>query len=257
MSDQGQRVRGWLDQAATVTVLTGAGMSAESGIATFRGGDHGLWSRFDPAQLATPEAFRADPDLVWAWYRWRMGGVRAAQPHAGHRALAELAGRGSGWSLITQNVDDLHERAGSRDVIHLHGELFATRCFDCADPMPDAERARTAEPRLRLPPPRCAHCGGPARPGVVWFGEELPAFAWQSALRAAQSCDLLLVVGTSGVVHPAAMLPELARQAGARIVEINPVASAITPLVDLHWPATAAQALPGLLQSSPSAPIRT
>lgn len=241
------KVRRCLEQARSVVVLTGAGMSAESGIATFRGGDHGLWARFDPARLATPEAFRADPDLVWAWYRWRMEGVRSAQPHAGHHALAELGRRRAGWTLVTQNVDDLHERAGSRDVIHLHGELFAIRCFDCHASMREGESWAGFEPILRQAPPRCPQCGGPARPGVVWFGEALPESAWCAAVAAVERCDLVLVVGTSGVVHPAAALPELGRRAGARVVEINPESSAITPLAHLHWPATAAAALPQLL----------
>ncbi|MBX3726124.1 MAG: NAD-dependent protein deacylase [Xanthomonadales bacterium] len=245
------RLRTWLDGARRCLVLTGAGMSAESGIAPFRGGDQALWTRFDPARLATPEAFAADPDLVWAWYLWRMAGVRAATPHAGHRALADLAARQPGLALVTQNVDDLHERAGSTGVVHLHGELFALRCAACAAPAPPPTLPATGvAPALRQPPPRCHRCGGAVRPGVVWFGEALPEAAWQAAESAARACDLALVVGTSGLVHPAAALPAIARRHGARVVEINPAPTALSAQADLCWRATAAQALPLLTGAS-------
>jgi NAD-dependent deacetylase len=227
-------------------VLTGAGMSAESGVPTFRGTHDSLWSRFDPMRMATAEAWRADPGLVWAWYRWRMERVRGAQPHAGHRALATLAERHPHVSLVTQNVDDLHQRAGSTVHAHVHGSLFALRCFDCGQPhagdldayAPDAER---------VPPMRCARCGGGIRPGVVWFGEALPEPAWAAATAAAAGCALMLVVGTSGLVHPAAGLPGLARRSGALVVEINPEPTAISREAHHAWRATAAQALPLLL----------
>ena len=217
-----------------IAFLTGAGMSAESGVPTFRDALTGLWARFDPAGLATPEAFRRDPALCWGWYRWRAALVRRARPNAGHLAIAGLAGRGHEVTVVTQNVDDLHERAGSRDVVHLHGSLFATRCFDCGRPaVPDpilegldaigGEGAREA-------PRACVACGGPCRPGVVWFGEPLPADAWERACEALAACELLVVVGTSGLVQPAASLPRLAREAGARVVEINPVESAVSAL---------------------------
>lgn len=245
------RVGDWLAQARRCLVLTGAGMSAESGIAPFRGGDQALWTRFDPARLATPEAFAADPDLVWAWYLWRMAGVRAAAPHAGHRALAALAGRHPHLVLATQNVDDLHERAGSAGVVHLHGELFALRCAACAAPAPVPALPQAGmAPALRQPPPRCRRCGGAVRPGVVWFGEALPEAAWQAAEAAARACDLVLVVGTSGLVHPASTLPAIARRRGARVVEINPAPTALSGAADLCWRATAAQALPLLTDAS-------
>jgi NAD-dependent deacetylase len=219
-------------------------MSAESGIPTFRDADHGLWQRFDPQRLATPQAVVADPALVWGWYLWRMRMARAAQPHAGHRALAELAEIGVMLTLVTQNVDDLHERAGSRDVVHLHGSLFASRCFDCAAPamvdIPDV----AMEPTLRVEPPRCTNCGGRVRPGVVWFDESLPAATWARAVAAVERSDLVLVVGTSGLVYPAAALPDVARARGARVVEINPLPSGIA--VDLQWPVTAVAGLSSL-----------
>lgn len=228
-------------------LLTGAGMSAESGIATFRGGEAGLWSRFDPMQLATPEAFDSDPALVWAWYRWRMAGIAAAQPHAGHRALAELATLKSGLVLVTQNVDDLHERAGSIEVLHLHGEIAATRCRRCGsaqrvDIDPDWARA----PLLRAEPPPCLRCGGLLRPGVVWFGESLPESTFAAAERAAKAADLVLVIGTSGLVYPAAGLPDIAPDACPRY-EINPQPSALSARMGGLWRASAGTALPRLL----------
>lgn len=235
-------------EADSVAILTGAGMSAESGIPTFRGQHNSLWSQFDPQQLATADAWRADKALVWGWYRWRMAMVRHAKPHAGHVALARLAARAS-ITLVTQNVDDLHERAGSQVSAHVHGSLFALRCFDCAQPYTaplDPMKPQAAV--LRLTPPTCPHCGGDIRPGVVWFGEALPEYAWARAEAAADRCDLMLVIGTSGLVYPAAGLPAVAQQHGAKVVEINPDDTALTPHVDMHWRTTAADALPLLLK---------
>lgn len=209
-----------LRQADEVLVLTGAGVSAESGIATFREALTGLWARFDPAQLATAAAFVEDPVRVWSWYEWRRAQVLAAQPNPAHRALADWGSRHGRLRLVTQNVDDLHERAGSGDVIHLHGSLHAPRCFECARPLA-APALPEAEDQL-VAPPRCAYCGGLARPGVVWFGESLPEAALANAWALAERCDLCLVVGTSGLVQPAASLPEVARQQGATVVRIDP-----------------------------------
>lgn len=238
-------LRASLREGVRVCVLSGAGMSAESGVPTFRSGGDPLWSRFDPMTLATADAWRRDPDLVWAWYRWRMHVVRGAAPNAGHVALAQLQQRGVPLAIATQNVDDLHERAGSRVAAHVHGELFALRCFDCAAPFAGPLPAHVAGAG-RVPPPRCAACGGAVRPGVVWFGEALPADAWAAAEAAATTADVVLVVGTSGLVQPAASLPLLARRRGAIVVEINPEPTALTAHVDHAWPATAATALPAL-----------
>lgn len=226
-----------------ICVLTGAGMSAESGVPTFRGTHDSLWSRFDPMRLATARAWRDDPALAWAWYRWRMELVHRAQPHAGHRALAALATHHPHVALVTQNVDDLHERAGSAVQAHVHGSLFALRCFDCGQP--DTGELEPYAPDVeRVPPRRCDRCGGGIRPGVVWFGEALPEQAWASAVDAAEGCVLMLVVGTSGLVHPAAGLPGLARRRGAVVVEINPETTALSGEVDHVWRAGAAEALP-------------
>lgn len=235
-----------LSGAAKIAILTGAGMSAESGIPTFRGARNGLWSRFDPEQLATAEAFRQDHALVWGWYRWRTALVEQARPHTGHLAIAALESIKPGVVVVTQNVDDLHERAGSGDVVHLHGSLFAPRCLACSRPHKHepAPASATLDPELRVEPPACSHCGGPIRPGVVWFGESLPQVEWERAEQSLEDCDVLLVVGTSGVVQPAASLPLLVKRRGKPIVEINPVASALTPLADVFWNVTAADGLP-------------
>ncbi|MEE2033856.1 SIR2 family NAD-dependent protein deacylase [Rhodococcus chondri] len=231
-------------RARSVTVLAGAGMSAESGVPTFRDAQTGLWENFDVTALATPEAWRADPATVWAWYQWRVALVRRVEPNAGHRALADWS-KTAGVQIVTQNVDDLHERAGSTVLAHLHGSLFSPRCTDCGrdaeipDPPP--------EPVEHLDPPRCLHCGGMVRPGVVWFGEMLPREPWDAATGAVRNADLLLVVGTSGVVYPAARLPALARSQGVAVVEINPEGTDLSDDMDEVWRTTAAVGLPQLV----------
>lgn len=234
-----------LQGAKRPVAFTGAGMSAESGVPTFRGAQGGLWSEYDAEQLATPDAYRADPALVWGWYVWRMALAHRAAPHAGHLALAEMQRRWPEFMVATQNVDDLHERAGSRNIVHLHGELFAHRCFACSRPYQDFEAPNDAadHPKLRLMPSRCPHCGGSIRPGVVWFGEPLPQDAWWKAKRRIGDADVLLVVGTSGVVEPAASLVRHAQYCGAKIIEINPEPSAQTSRADIHLQCGAASAL--------------
>jgi NAD-dependent deacetylase len=232
--------------AGAVSVLTGAGMSAESGIPTFRGTHDSLWSQFDPMALATEAAWRADRDLVWGWYRWRMALLAQAQPNAGHQALADLARRVE-VRIATQNVDDLHERAGSTVDAHVHGSLFALRCFECGRAYREALAPLIPKDApLRMPPPYCLHCDGDVRPGVVWFGEALPDAAWTRALDTTR-CQVMLVIGTSGLVLPAASLPLLARHQGAYVVELNPARTVLSDAVDLHWPVTAAEALPAVL----------
>ncbi len=240
--------------ASRVVFFTGAGMSAESGIPTFRDALTGLWERFDPASLASAEGYEADPALVWGWYEWRRQKVMQAAPNAGHRAIARFATGGTvATAVVTQNVDDLHERAGSADVVHLHGSILAPRCFDCGTPADAAlVGAVPDEPEggRRLAPPRCGVCGGAMRPGVVWFGEPLPAAAFERAARLAQAADVFIVVGTSGVVEPAASLVRLARMQGATVVVVDPQRSVATQQAN-HWlTGTAAAVLPMLLDDS-------
>jgi NAD-dependent deacetylase len=243
------RWRRAIARARQVCVLTGAGMSAESGIPTFRDAMTGLWLHFDPAQLASEQGFRADPARVWDWYAERREGVQRAEPNAGHRALAAFAGRRPGvLTLVTQNVDDLHQRAGNTDTIRLHGDIMADRWLDrCpkADHAPglwcDTDWAQPGRP------PACADCGNPLRPAVVWFGEPLPIAALTAAERAAAACELMLVVGTSGAVWPAAGLAGRARAAGARVLIVNPQPSEIDDQAHAALRGTAAGVLPALL----------
>jgi NAD-dependent deacetylase len=205
-------LRDRLQTARRVLILTGAGVSAESGIPTFRDAMIGLWERFDAEQLATLEAFREDPDLVWGWYEWRRAKSLRAEPNAAHQAIAQWGVRSPGLVVVTQNVDDLHERAGSLNVIHLHGSLHSPRCVECGrkhvlpEGVPDEP-----EGGRRLDPPLCAHCSSLVRPGVVWFGEGLPPSAWNEAQKAAESCDLMICAGTSALVYPAALAKRATR----------------------------------------------
>ena len=212
-----------------IAVLTGAGVSAESGIPTFRGG--GLWDKFKPEELATPEAFARDPKKVWEWYNWRRNLIAKAEPNDAHRILAEWerSGKFDVFALITQNVDGLHQRAGSRNVIELHGNIWKLRCVD----NPSHEWFDYT-PDLSELPPRCKECGALARPGVVWFGEALPRDALEKAFDLASQVDIFLVIGTSGVVQPAASLPFVAKERGATVIEINPSSTPITSIADFY-----------------------
>lgn len=227
-----------------LVVLSGAGMSAESGVPTFRDAQTGLWERYDPIDLATPEAWQRDRSTVWAWYRWREHLVSGARPNPGHLAVARAQDHRN-VVVVTQNVDDLHERAGSEHVHHVHGSLFAHRCDTCATPMETGPPP--PEPVDRLAPPACALCHGRARPGVVWFGEMLPSAPWEAAVSAVTSASAVLVVGTSGLVRPAASLPGMAADAGIPVVEVNPGPSGLGREVSVHLRAPAGQVLPTLL----------
>lgn len=228
-----------METAASVAVLTGAGISAESGIPTFRGAG-GLWRKYRSENLATPEAFARDPQLIWEWYDWRRSVIATAEPNPGHRALAELERRSPQFTLVTQNVDGLHDRAGSRRLLKVHGDIWTLRCTACKREWQDL---RPSLPQL---PPLCA-CGNMGRPGVVWFGEALPQDVWSEAQAAVSSAEILLVVGTSAVVYPAAGLVQLAKSAGAKVVEINVAETPVSGQVDLSWRATAAEALSELI----------
>jgi len=232
-------IRDWIASARSIAVLTGAGISAESGIPTFRDAG-GLWKNFRAEDLATPGAFARDPKFVWEWYDWRRGLIANAQPNAGHRALSELEKRAANFTLITQNVDGLHDRAGSQHILKVHGDIWTLRCTVCGREHHD--------PRPSLPdlPPICS-CSGIERPGVVWFGENLPPGIWAQAEQAASTADVFLVVGTSALVHPAAGLVHLAQASGAKVVEVNPAETPVSGLVDFSWRVPAAEALPQLL----------
>jgi NAD-dependent deacetylase len=248
--------RAALRDAMRIVFFTGAGMSAESGIPTFRHALTGLWQRFDPTLLASVEGYQTDPALVWGWYEWRRQKVMQAQPNAGHAAIATFAAQAKPRQIavVTQNVDDLHERAGTgaaAEVIHLHGSILAPRCSVCAAP---ARRelidTMPAEPDggRRLAPPPCVACGGPMRPGVVWFGEALPSLAFDRATKLAQVADAFVVIGTSGVVEPAASLVRHARQHGATVIVIDLDQSASTREAHFWIAGSAANALPLLLR---------
>jgi NAD-dependent deacetylase len=236
------RVRDLLEQTSAVAALTGAGISAESGIPTFRG-PGGIWRTYKPENLATPEAFARDSKLVWEWYNFRRGVIAGVEPNAGHRALAEFERRAKNFTLITQNVDGLHDRAGSRRLLKVHGDIWTLRCTECG-----RERSDAATPLPEIPP-HCA-CGGLERPGVVWFGESLPEEIWIDAQRVAQQAEVLLVIGTSAVVYPAASLAALAKRSGAVVVEINIAETPVSALSDYSLRGPAAEILPELLAYS-------
>ena len=246
MEDLLARARQCLQHAAHIAVLSGAGISAESGVPTFRDAQTGLWARFRPEELATEDAFRRHPQRVWDWYAERRASLAEVQPNAGHRALAEFQHRHPGrLTVITQNVDGLHQRAGSQGVLALHGSLAEDRWLDpCALHRQGACDVARAEPGR---PPRCPQCGNPVRPAVIWFGEMLPEDALRQAEQAASRCDVMLVVGTAGAVYPAAGLAHQARAVGAQVIIVNPHPSELDELAHLRLAGSAAQVLPRLL----------
>lgn len=240
-SEQYERAAAVLRQAVSLFVMTGAGVSAESGVPTFRGAD-GLWHDYSAADLATPQAFSKDPALVWAWYHWRQGIILRAQPNAAHRALVALEARFERFLLLTQNVDNLHLRAGSRRVLELHGNIFRARCCRCGRNV-----MHTIEKDASRSLPECA-CGGLLRPDVVWFGETIPSDVWQESVDFLQTAEVALFCGTSGVVWPAAALPGFARERGIETMEINPEPTPMTSIVDRSLRARAGDALPEILR---------
>jgi NAD-dependent deacetylase len=203
-----------LREAESVAVFTGAGISAESGVPTFRG-EEGLWKKFRPEELANFDAFMSNPDLVWEWYRHRKEILSAIEPNPGHRAIAEMEGRHKRFAVITQNIDGLHRRAGSRNVLELHGNIERNYCVGCGKYFRNEEILRQEQA------PRCTICGSLIRPDVVWFGEMLPAAAWEESVAAAERAEVFIIVGTSAVVYPAASLPVIAKRAGAYLLQIN------------------------------------
>lgn len=231
-----------LARAERVVVLTGAGISKESGIPTFREAQEGLWARYDPMMMASREGFLRDPKLVWEWYEYRFGMVEAAQPNPGHAAIAELERIIPATTVITQNVDGLHQLAGSRNVLELHGSIRHYKCLGGRHT--GFTRADVAGPEK---PPRCPRCGDLLRPDVVWFGEYLPEDAVAAAYAASERCDAMLVVGTSGVVQPAASLPYLAARGGALVVDINPDRDEIAQMADIFLQGPGGAVLPVLV----------
>ncbi len=219
-----------------IAVLTGAGISAESGIPTFRGED-GLWKRYRPEELATPEAFARDPALVWEWYDWRRQIIARSRPNPAHKTLAEMEEFFPNFTLITQNVDGLHQVAGSRKVLELHGNIWRVRCVR------EGTITENREVPFREIPPRCK-CGALLRPDVVWFGEPLPKDVLEEAFAAAESCDIMLVIGTSALVQPAASIPLAAFRRGAALIEINPQETPLSPYATGILREKAGKALP-------------
>lgn len=224
-----------------VAVLTGAGVSKESGLPTFRDAESGLWAQYRPEDLATPQAFERNPQLVWEWYAARRLKAGEVQPNPGHYALAEMERHVSQFTLITQNIDGLHQRAGSRNVIELHGNITRVRCSVCGERFAEWE-----QPEKGVPP--CPKCGAKLRPDVVWFGEMLPLRELNQAMEAAQSCQVFFSIGTSGVVEPAASLPHMARLAGAVVVEININETPLTPYTTYFLQGKSGEVLPALVR---------
>ena len=236
--EQLRRIKSKLIQAKSVSVLTGAGISAESGVPTFRG-EGGLWRNYRAEDLATPEAFRRDPELVWEWYNMRREKIAPLLPNMAHKALASFEKKTKDFTLITQNVDGLHEEAGSKSILELHGNIWRVRCTGCG----------IVSENHDLPisiPPRCRECGGLLRPHIVWFGEMLSTDIINEAYATLERCDILLVVGTSGVVQPAASMASMARQAGAYLVEVNIEVTPNSHVVDEAITGKAAEILPVL-----------
>lgn len=229
-----------IKNASHICVLTGAGISAESGVATFRGKE-GLWSKFKPEELASMEAFMANPNLVWEWYQHRRDILTKVKPNAGHHALARWETLAKSFTLVTQNVDGLHGEAGSRNVLELHGNIRINRCNSCG------KGTSMEEVTFAGSVPVC-ECGGILRPGVVWFGEMLPHGVFEAAARAAQTCNLFLSIGTSSVVYPAASLPEIALDRGVPVIEINTEETPLSRRVTHHVCELAGTALPKLLE---------
>ena len=228
--------------ASKWAVLTGAGVSQESGLRTFRDAQIGLWAQYKPEDLASPEAFRRDPKLIWDWYAWRREAVKAVRPNPGHYALAEIEKQIPAFTLITQNVDGLHRMAGSQNVLELHGNIQRVRCSECyaiTETWGDDTEAV----------PQCSLCGGLLRPDVVWFGEALPRDQLEASVAAARSCEVFFSIGTSGVVQPAASLAHAARNHGAVVVEVNAEATPLTPKVDYAFHGKSGEILPELVKA--------
>ncbi len=228
-----------LEESKSLTVLTGAGVSADSGVPTFRGND-GLWKNYRAEELATPQAFERDPELVWEWYNMRREKLATISPNPAHHAIADMEEKAKDFTLITQNVDGLHEKSGSKNILELHGNIWKVRCVECNSVTDNYD-----VPIEILP--YCDDCSGLLRPHIVWFGEMLPGEVLSSANAALQRCDMMLIVGTSGVVQPAASMVFIAKRAGAYIVEANLEATANSDIADDTIIGRAAEIIPALV----------
>src|SRR5678816_4090723 len=232
-----------LREASNFVTLTGAGVSQESGLRTFRDAQTGLWAQSKPEELASPQAFARDPKLIWDWYAWRREAVKGVRPNPGHDALVEMEKQASRFTLITQNVDGLHRMAGSQNLLELHGNIQRVRCAACYT----VAEAWDDDPDIV---PHCKECGGLLRPDVVWFGESLPRDQLEAAVEAARSCDVFFSIGTSGVVQPAASLAHAARNRGATVIEINAEPTLLTPKVDYVFHGKSGEILPELVKAA-------
>lgn len=234
--------------AELLVVLTGAGVSKESGVPTFRDSLDGLWAKYDPMDLATPDAFQRNPKLVWDWYEYRRQMVNSVQPNPGHYAIAALEDMLPEIVVITQNVDGLHQQAGSTDVIRLHGDITRHRCFDNCQGNPTLIDISMLTWDQESGPPHCPHCGAYVRPDVIWFTEALPSAALDRSFDLAQRCDVMLVVGTSGIVQPAAQLPYAAKRwSSATLIDVNPMRDEIAPMADIFLQGKSGELLPQLV----------
>lgn len=231
----------FIRRAKRIAALTGAGVSQESGLRTFRDAQTGLWAQYKPTDLASPEAFAKDPKLVWDWYAWRREAIKGVRPNAGHYALVDLEMKAERFTLITQNVDGLHRFAGSKNVLELHGNIQRVRCSACGKFTEEWDEEAEFVPR-------CAACGGLLRPDVVWFGEALPRVELEAAVQAARACDVFFSIGTSGVVQPAASLAHAARNKGAIVIEINMEPTPLTPKADYFLAGRSGEILPELIR---------
>ena len=232
-----------LNSSRSLFILTGAGISAESGIPTFRGAD-GLWKNYSATDLATPEAFEKNPELVWEWYHWRQGIILKAEPNPAHFAVAELEKKFNNFLLLTQNVDNLHRRAGSKKVLELHGNIFRARCLSCGRIV--HHQIEPGKEIINLP--KC-DCEGLLRPDIVWFGEQIPQDIWQASLEFLSAADTSIICGTSGIVWPAAAIPEMAKKNRAKIIEINLEPTPISSIVDVSILDKAGEILPQIVQA--------
>lgn len=237
MNDKILEAKDIIENTSSISVLTGAGISAESGIPTFRG-EEGLWKNYSPQELASPSAFRKDPGLVWEWYDWRRQIIHNATPNSGHTALATLENEKDKFTLITQNIDGLHQKAGSRNIIEIHGSIWDLRCTECS------HTEKNYEVPLSPLPPVCEKCSSIMRPGTVWFGEIIPMSVIDKTILSIEESEVMLIIGTSGVVEPAASMGLMAKQSGKKVIEINLDQTPNSSIYDVSIQAKSGEVLP-------------